>query len=315
MNIKPNKESILIIGGTGFIGKNVVKEAVRRKYRVTVFSKRKCHKNNRIDDVEYIKVNISNKKLLSKELRGKTFENVINIGGYVNHGNYDHSGKEIIDSHLLGTINVVDQLNKQKLKCYVNIGSSDEYGDNPSPQNEIMRESPISSYSFAKSASTHFLQMLFREHGFPVVIFRLFLVYGPGQDTNRLIPHIIDGCIKNQEFHLSPGGQTRDFCYIDDVVNAIFLALDKKNIHGEVINIGSGIPVKIKDLVLLIQSLIGKGKPQFGKVPYRKGENMSLYADISKARRLLNWQPKVSLSNGIQRMLLNEPSSTNKCNS
>ena len=155
-------------------------------------------------------------------------------------------------------MNTVYYLNKKILKKYIYIGSSDEYGSNISPQLEKYREIPSSAYSFSKTASTHFLQMLSKSENFPSSIIRIFLTYGPGQKENRFIPQIIKGCMENLEFKTSSGIQKRDFCYIDDVVRAINLTLLSSKSNGKVYNIGSGKPVKIRNVVKTIKSLIGK---------------------------------------------------------
>ena len=108
------------------------------------------------------------------------------------------------------------------------------------------------------------------------------------------------GCLKNKTFPTSKGNQIRDFCYIDDVVKAIFLALNSKKNNGEVINIGYGKPLKIKNIIQKIQKVIGKGKPQFGKLKYRKDENMNLYPNINKAKAKLKWKPKITFEKGIK---------------
>ena len=100
----------------------------------------------------------------------------------------------------------------------MNIGSSDEYGSNRAPQNEMQRESPISPYSFGKTASSHFLEMLNRIDNFPSCSLRLFLVYGPGQNDHRFIPQIIEGCLSDNIFNTSKGEQIRDFCFVEDIV-------------------------------------------------------------------------------------------------
>jgi nucleoside-diphosphate-sugar epimerase len=295
--------NLLIIGGTGFIGVNVAKEAVNRGFQVSIISKNKCSSSKQIKGVEYIAVDITKKEELFSELKDKSFHYVLNLGGYVNHANYSEGGSEVFKAHFNGTVNLVNCVNKTNLQKFIQIGSSDEYGDNVAPQNESQREAPISPYSLAKSAATHFLQMLYRTESFPVVVLRLFLVYGVGQDVNRFIPQIIQGCVNNNKFPVSGGEQLRDFCHIDDISNAIFLALSNKNANGEVINIASGAPVSIKDVICLIKSLIGSGKPQFGLVPYRISGNMELFADISKAKRILGWSPKVSLVDGLKKVI------------
>ena len=143
--------------------------------------------------------NISHKENLLASLRGKVFDYVINLGGYINHANFSNGGSEVYDVHFNGVRNLVDCLNKSNLKGFVQIGSSDEYGNNSAPQLETQREAPISPYSCAKVASTYFLQTLYKTEKFPAVILRPFLVYGPGQGEERFIPQIIKGCLNNQK--------------------------------------------------------------------------------------------------------------------
>ena len=90
------------------------------------------------------------------------------------------------------------------------------------------------------------------------------------------MPQIISGCLKNKKFPVSKGDQIRDFCYVDDAVKAIILALKSKKINGEIFNIGSGRPIKIKKVINQICKKIGRGKPQFGKIKYRKGEKQNV---------------------------------------
>jgi len=296
-------DRLLIVGGTGFIGRSVAIEAVNRKLDVSIISKNHCPKLKQVKGVEYIAVDIAKKKDLLIELKDRTFDYVINLGGYIDHCNYFDGGDRVFDVHFNGIVNLVNCIDKNNLKGFIQIGSSDEYGDNPAPQNEIQRELPISPYSFAKATSTHFLQMLFRTEKYPVAILRPFLVYGPEQDDNRFIPQIIKGCLDNQKFPTSKGEQLRDFCFIDDIVQAIFCALNSNKAHGEVINIASGKPISIKKMINTIVSMIGFGEPQFGQVAYRKGENMALYGDITKAEKLLDWRPGVGLKQGLEKTI------------
>ena len=142
--------------------------------------------------------------------------------------------------------------------------------------------------------------MLYNTKKFPVTILRFFQVYGPKQDENRVLPQIIKGCLNNKKFPTSSGDQIRDFCHVNDIVNAIFLALTSKKSNGEIFNIGSGKPKKIKQVIRQIQKIIGKGKAQFGKIKYRQDENMKLYPNIKKARIKLNWKPKINFNRGIK---------------
>jgi nucleoside-diphosphate-sugar epimerase len=294
-----NKTKLLIAGGTGFIGLNVAKQALKEGYRVTLLSKKKSQVLKKLKNVEYINVDIRNKKKLFSKLKNKSFNYVINLSGYINHSNQFEGGTGTFNTHFDGGVNLIDCLNRKKLLSFIQIGSSDEYGSNSSPQKESQREDPISLYSCAKVNLTHLLQMMYKTQNFPVTILRLFLVYGPGQKKNRFIPYVIEGCIKKGQFPVSSGTQLKDFCYIDDVVKAILLSLKNKKCLGEVINIASGKKIYIKKVVNLIVSKIGLGNPIFGKTKLRKLENTKLYADISKAKKLLKWKPVVGLNEGL----------------
>ena len=304
MEIKTCCDSqLLIVGGSGFIGQHVVKKSLEQGFNTTVLSKNNCKDIDKLYNVEYLTADISNQESLLIVLEGKIFDYVVNLGGYVNHSSYSNGGSEVYDVHFYGVRNLVDCLDKSKLKRFVQIGSSDEYGNNLAPQSETQREAPISLYSCAKVASTHFLQTLYKTEKFPVVILRPFLVYGPGQGGERFIPQIIKGCLNNRKFPTSKGEQLRDFCFIDDFIQAIFSALGNDKVYGEVVNVASGKPVSIKKMIGTIVNIIGSGQPKFGEVSYRSGENMKLYGDITKAKELLNWKPDTSLEHGLAKTI------------
>ncbi len=293
---------LLVIGGNGFIGRHVVAAARNRGWAVTSLGLKK-DVDKPLEGIDYVAADITQKASLQFALPDNAFDYIINCGGYIDHRPYSDGGKNVFEAHSTGVYNLVEFIDRQRLKRFVNIGSSDEYGNAPAPQSETLREAPISPYSLGKTAATHFLETLYRTEQFPAVTLRLFLTYGPGQDTRRFIPQIIRGCLDNLTFPVSAGEQLRDFCYIDDTVNAIFLALTHDAALGEVINIASGIPVTIREVIQQLQQLIGTGAPHYGAVPYRPSENMALYADIGKARELLGWQPNISLADGLQKTI------------
>ena len=298
-----DQQRLLVVGGSGFIGCHVVVHGVSRGYCVSVLSisppsKELCQKG-----VEYLSADLGDAKAVSTVLSDRQFEYVINLGGSINHAKYCEGGREVLDVHFGGVLNLVPALDWKALFGFVQIGSSDEYGDASAPQNEAQREAPISPYSLGKLAATQFLQMLYRTEGFPVTALRLFLVYGPGQDQQRFLPQIIMGCLHGRVFPTSEGMQLRDFCYVDDVVDGIYAALTSSSTHGEVFNLGSGYPRSIRSMIEHVVQLVGAGTPRFGDVPYRQGENMALYADISRITERLGWEPQVSLNDGLTRTI------------
>ena len=128
----------------------------------------------------------------------------------------------------------------------------------------------------------------------------MYNTYGPTQDLNRFIPIVISGCIKNKKFPCSKGNQLRDFLHIDDVVEAILKSLTNKNAKGQILNIGSGKPRIIKNIIEYIKKISKGGYPQFGKIKLRKDEILKVYPDINKAKNKINWKPKISFKKGLK---------------
>ena len=294
-----SQPSLLVVGGSGFIGCHLLTAAQAKGWRGTSLSLNYPKKFREVSGVRYLVQDLCDFRATDKLLGGCDYDFVVNLSGYIDHKKFRDSGRELIDSHFDGLQNLIEILPRTRLKCFIQIGSSDEYGGARSPQAESIREEPISPYSLAKTAATHFIQMLNRTEEFPGVVLRLYLTYGPRQDTNRFIPQIIQGCIAREIFPVSEGTQLRDFCFVDDTIAAIFQTLQTPGACGEVINIASGRPVSIHNVIENVRCLAGGGRPEFGKISFRPGENMELYADISIAQELLCWKPRVPLEEGL----------------
>ena len=294
------KRKILITGGTGFIGYHLAKKCVRMGWEVTSFSKKKPKPIRTLKEVNYLFGDLTKKKDL-KVLK-KKFDYIVNAAGVVDHS----SNPKVYKAHYLGCKNLANFFLKKKIKLFLQVGSCVEYGPQKSPQKEDYKpkiNDLKSMYSKGKLAASKYLMELYDKHRFPVIIFRLYLNYGPNQDFNRFLPVIIDGCIRGKKFPCSSGIQYRSFTFVDDLVRAMVIALKKTHLSGNVFNIGNNKPVKIKRIVQYIKKYVKKGTPLYGKIKFRRDEIKHLYPNISKAKLLLNWQPKVSFSKGLSRTI------------
>ena len=292
------KKKILILGGTGFIGYHLAKRAIKKNFKVTSISKNQPIKKRYLKDVNYIITDISNNNLLKKNIK-KNFDYVVNLAGYV-----DHSDKnKVYKSHYLGCRNIANFFLKKKIKSFIQIGSSMEYGYQKSPQKEDSKCNPRSAYGKAKFLSTRYLLNLFQKKNFPVTILRLYQVYGPYQDLNRFIPIVINSCKNNKNFPCSHGKQYRDFLYIDDLINAIFSIFNNYKSRGEIINIGYGSPLKIRNIIKSIVNYYREGKPQFGMIKLRKEEQMIIYPNLIKAKKILKWKAKNNFVTGLKKTI------------
>jgi nucleoside-diphosphate-sugar epimerase len=298
-------KKILIVGGTGFIGSNLATIAIKKGWIVTSISLKKPKKKRLVKKVKYIQCDISNKIKLKKCIKKNQYDYVINCGGHVDHKNK----KKVFLSHYIGCKNLTDFFIGDKLlKSFIQIGSSVEYGNLKSPHKEkdyLKVKKTNSYYGDAKLKATKYLMKKYKEYKFSCKIIRVYLCYGPKQDLNRFIPQIIQACKNNQPFNTSSGKQYRDFIYIDDLTNLIFLLLKDKKHNGEIFNAGSGKPIQLKKLVKLIQKKCGGGKPNFGKIGLRKDESIRFYSKIDKAKKKLKWKVKTNLKKGISSIIQN----------
>ena len=293
-------KKILITGATGFIGYHLAKYCLKLNWSVTSISTKKPIKTRKLKNVEYLICDLYNKNKLNKKL-SLDFDYVVNLAGYVDHSNRDR----IIKSHYIGCKNLSTILLNTKIKKFIQVGSSIEYGKIRSPQleNKNNKQRTFSAYGEAKLKSTKFLLNLSEKFNFPVTIIRLYLVYGPYQDINRVIPITILNSLKNKKFNCSLGTQLRDFTYIDDVIIGIIKKLKSNKSSGEIFNIGTGKPVQIKQVIKKICKIIGKGKPIFGKINFRSDEIVKLYPNINKIQKVINWKPKIKLNNGLSKTI------------
>ena len=296
------KKTILIAGGTGFIGYHLAKKCVQKNWNVTSISKNKPKKKRYLKKVKYIIGDVSKLNFIKKTIV-KDYNYVVNLSGYVDHSSKVSRKKIIFNSHYTGCKNMVDVLSEKKIESFVQIGTGNEYGNSSSPQSEKISCNPKTAYAKAKLLSTKYLIKCFEEKNFPGTILRIYQVYGPKQDQNRFIPNIIEGCRKNINFPCSKGDQSRDFLFVSDAVEAIIKSLIIKKSNGNIINIGQGKAVKIKKIIILIKNIFKKGNPIFGAIKMRSDELKTIYPNIKKAKKILGWTPKVSLKNGIKKSI------------
>ena len=295
------KKKILIVGGTGFIGYHLAKKSLKKNWQVTSISSNRPKKIRYLPKVEYIRCNITNKKLLRRSIR-KAFDYVVNLGGYVDHSNK----RKTFKSHYGGCKNLSEIFLKKTPLSFVQIGSSLEYGISSSPQKENVKcnlNTIKSIYGKAKLLSSRHMIELFKKKNFPSTVLRLYLVYGPRQDANRFLPITILGCIKNKQFPCSKGDQLRDFVYVDDAVEAIIKSLTNRNAIGQIINIGSGKPKRIKSVIEKVKKISKGGYPQYGMFKQRKFEIPKLYPNVEKAKDKINWKQKISFEKGLRKTI------------
>ena len=197
------------------------------------------------------------------------------------------------------TKNIISALNKKNLEKYIHIGSADEY---LIPRTSIKETQVLDAknyYSLSKIFITNYLLLLYKLNNFPIVILRLFLVYGRGQKDNRLIPYIIGNGLKNKKIFLEKKSFIRDFLYIDDFLNAIDLVIKGQKVEGEIFNICYGKSYSIGSVIKIINKKIKNLKISYDSNNRLYKQPEKIYASNKKAMNYLKWKPKVKLERGL----------------
>lgn len=290
------KKKVLILGATGFLGYHLAKKCLDLKWDIYSVSKKKPKKTRFLKNIKYFYFDLSKKKNLNK-LKKISFDHVINLSGYVEHKNISLINK----CHYKSVKNLFYYFQKRNIKSFIQVGSSAEYGNLKAPHLESNVDNAQGNYGKAKLKSTKFL---LKKKTFPATILRFYQVYGPHQDSNRFISQLIISSLKKKKFPTSLGIQCRDFLYVTDAVNAILKLIKcKKNIKGQIINIGFGKCVKLKKVMELVNKEIKFFQPIYGQIRLRKDELLENYPSIKKAKKILNWYPKISLKIGIKKTI------------
>ncbi len=211
-----------------------------------------------------------------------------------------------------GTVALMEAMRDVGVRRVVLISSGAVYGQQESqPLHEGMMPDPRSPYAVSKLAAEHYVRTIGRLWGIETVVLRMFNAYGPGQHLPPahppVIPNFLYQAVRGGTLVVhGDGSQTRDYVFLDDAVAAMVAAATAPAAPGEIINVGSGKETSVRQLVEHIQSLTG-GRAEVIYNPRATGGVPRMCADLSKARRILNYAPRVSLLEGLQRTLQRDP--------
>lgn len=186
----------------------------------------------------------------------------------------------------------------------VTVGSAEEYGNQTGPLSEGLSLKPSTAYGVSKALATKHALALHGGEGCPVVVVRPFSVYGPGQPAEMFVAQAVDAAVRNLPFKMSPGDQKRDLVFVEDVVRGLISAATILRIEGRVINLGTGLPYRLRDVAARIWKMSGTGAPlAVGALTPAPEELCNTWADTTAARELLGWEAEVSLDEGLRQTI------------
>jgi len=298
----------LITGGAGFIGSNIVKKLVEKGYSVRVLDNFATGQRSNLEpflkDIELIEGDIRDFWTVAKATKGID---------YILHQAALPSIPRSIDNPLTttevninGTLNILEAARFNEVQRIVYASSSSVYGDSPvMPKEESMKPIPKSPYAITKLAGEEYCMNFYQLYGLETVALRYFNVFGPRQNPfsqySAIIPKFINLLKSNQKPTIWGDGETsRDFTYIDNVVDANILACEKKAATGNVINIACNKAYTLNELAEKLNKIIGTDIPP-SHGPDKIGDIKHSLADISKAREILNYEPEIDFDEGLEK--------------
>lgn len=311
------KKKVFITGADGFIGSHLVEKFLSQNISVKALVQYNSfnnygwldHLSNKsIKNLEIIFGDIRNYEFIKKS----TIEcnTIIHLAALIGIPYSYENPESYLDTNIYGTLNVLEATKNNKIKKLIVTSTSEVYGTAkkiPIKENHPLQ--PQSPYSATKIAADQLCLAYFNSFNTPVSIIRPFNTFGPRQSARAVIPAIIIQALQNKEIKLGLTTPTRDFNFVEDIVNGFYLAFKtKKNINGEVINLGTGFEISIRDIIGLILKHTSKKNLKITKDKSRtrplKSEVHRLIADNTRAKKILNWKPVYGNKQGLEEALI-----------
>jgi UDP-glucose 4-epimerase len=303
---------VLVTGGAGFIGSNLTEALLKKGHQVRVLDNFSTGKReNLILDKGYSSLEITEGDIRDPALCQEAMKGIEYVFHEAALPSVQRSVEDPLASNSVnveGTVNILVAARDAGAKRMIYASSSSVYGDTPTlPKQEEMAPNPLSPYALQKYIGEQYCRLFFQLYGLETVSLRYFNIFGPKQDPasiySAVIPRFIDALVKrDQPIIFGDGEQSRDFTYIDNVVEANLLALSKGHLQGEVVNVACGKQISLNQLLRILNEILGSNISPLHQEP-RKGDVKHSLADIRKGKEILNYVPKVEIEVGLRRTL------------
>jgi nucleoside-diphosphate-sugar epimerase len=298
----------LVTGGAGFIGSNIVDELVRRGHSVAVLDNLSTGKESNLasirDKIELSTGSITDLAAVQAACRGADY--VIHLAARTSVPRSVEDPLDTNHANIDGTLNVLVAARDAKVRRFVFAASSSAYGETPTlPKVETMQPDPISPYGVTKYVGELYAQVFGRVYGLENASLRFFNVFGPRQDPmspysgvlSRFMLAVIEG---KPPVIFGDGEQSRDFTYVENIVDETLRACEASEASGKVFNGGTGARITLNEVLRQLEKITGK-KFQAKYDPPRSGDILHSQADISLARKILGYEPRVLFEEGLKR--------------
>jgi len=299
-------KKILVTGGTGFVGANLIRRLIREGHEVHLLV-RPGYKPWRIESIrEHVHIHVgemADPKVILNIVGHVCPEWIFHLAVY---GAYPDQtdARQMVNTNIIGTINLVEACMHAGFEAFINTGSSSEYGFKDHPPPETERVDPNSHYAVSKVAATLYCRHMSISHDIRLTTLRLSSVFGPYEEPTRLMPTLM---IKGLNHELPPLVEpdiARDLIYVDDVVDAFLRAASAKGMErGAVYNVGTGVQKTLRDIVEIARKTLHiESEPRWGTMPNRRWDTNTWVLDNRKITRELAWHPTYTFEQGFRTM-------------
>lgn len=291
-------QNVLITGATGFLGRHLTRALIGGGIRPVLMLRPGVRAP---DGIKAVYATLEDHAALRGALAEAAPDVVFHLAAKVDRARDPALTQPMLAQNLHATLALAEAAAQRNVSRFIAMGTCEEYGHQPTPFAESLLPQPLSPYSASKAATTLWLKMMHKTQGFPAVILRPFLVYGPGQSQSMLVPSACMAALNGQDFPMTKGLQHRELTYVGDIVAGMIAAATKPEAIGEIINLGVGCEHRIIDLVKMIYKLAGgAGRPLPGALPDRPNDMQHFCADTTRAFELLEWQADTPLKTGLE---------------
>jgi UDP-glucose 4-epimerase len=303
MPIDLSSKRIAVTGASGFIGMHLLRglHAAGAEIAAMVAADKST---SRLDEIPFSveRFIIKDAAGLGDAIRQTAPHFVVHLSAAISIERSLRVLKETFEENVISTISLLTACTDIHAERVILMGSCEEYGQKHCPFDASLALDPNSPYGASKAAVAAYAHMFYGSFQLPTVVLRPSVVYGPGQSARMLISMVLQALAEGRTISVTEGRQTRDFVYVDDVVESILASLTAPNILGEAWNVGSGEVVTVRQCLELVERITGRpGLIQYGARPYANSERFHYEPIVENTYEALNWRPSVMLEEGLRR--------------